>query len=74
MTTSPRSQRWSEDEVRQLTTLAVRGVPEGEIARILGRTVAAVRTKAAHNRVTLVRDSTAGPERQPLPWERPHSS
>ncbi|AMY10569.1 hypothetical protein LuPra_03805 [Luteitalea pratensis] len=74
MTTSPRSQRWSEDEVRQLTTLAVRGVPEGEIARILGRTVAAVRTKAAHNRVTLVRDSTAGPERQPLPWERPHGS
>jgi C4-dicarboxylate-specific signal transduction histidine kinase len=68
--TQPKSQRWTDDELRQLTNLAVRGVPEAEIARVLGRTVAAVRTKAAHNRITLQRTSTAGPERQPLPWER----
>lgn len=74
MTNAPRSQRWTDDDVRQLTTLSARGVPEGEIARILGRTVAAVRTKAAHNRISLLRDTTTGPERQPLPWERPPQS
>ena len=72
MTTSSRSHRWTQDEVRKLTNLAVRGVPEDEIARILGRTVAAVRTKAAHNRVALFRENTTGPERQALPWERRH--
>ena len=70
VTTAPRSQRWTEAEVRKLTTLALRGVPEDEIARTLGRTVAAVRTKAAHNRVPLLRENTTGPERQVLPWER----
>jgi len=75
VTNAPRSQRWTDADVRQLTTLAARGVPETEIARILGRTIAAVRTKAAHNRLNLVRDSTTGPERQSLPWERsPHAS
>jgi hypothetical protein len=74
VTNAPRSQRWTDTDVRQLTTLAARGVPETEIARILGRTVTAVRTKAAHNRVALIRDSTTGPERQALPWERPQSS
>jgi len=71
VTTPPKSHRWTDEEVRQLTTLAARGVPENEIARTLGRTVAAVRTKAAHNRITLPRDSSTGPERQALPWERP---
>jgi DNA-directed RNA polymerase specialized sigma24 family protein len=71
VTTPPKSQRWSADEVRQLITLAVRGVPEAEIARMLGRTVGAIRTKAAHNRLTLVREISTGPERQALPWERP---
>jgi hypothetical protein len=70
VTTAPKSQRWTEDEVRQLTSLALRGVPEDEIARILGRTVAAVRTKAAHNRLALLRENTTGPERLALPWER----
>jgi DNA-binding NarL/FixJ family response regulator len=70
VTTTPRSHRWTEDEVRQLTALAARGLSEAEIARALGRTVAAVRTKAAHNRIALPRDSTTGPERLPLPWER----
>ena len=70
VTKIPRSHRWTDEQVRQLTTLAARGVPETEIARMLGRTVAAVRTKAAHNRIAVPRDSTTGPERQPLPWER----
>ena len=74
MTNSPRSQRWTDDEVRQLTILSARGVPETEIARTLGRTVAAVRTKAAHNRLTLQRDTTNGSERLRLPWERPPHS
>jgi hypothetical protein len=50
--------------------LAARGLPEGEIAQLLGRTVGAVRTKAAHNRVSLARDPSPGTVRQALPWER----
>ena len=70
MTTTPKSHRWTDGEVRQLTALAARGVPEAEIARLLGRTTTAIRTKAAHNRLRLVREITTGPERQALPWER----
>ena len=66
-----KSHRWTDDEVRHLTTLAARGVPEAEIARLLGRTVGAVRTKAAHQRLSLRRAAPPiGPRRQALPWER----
>ena len=64
------SHRWTDDEVRHLTTLAARGVPEAEIARLLERTVGAVRTKAAHQWLTLRRGAPIGPRRQALPWER----
>jgi hypothetical protein len=65
-----RSHRWTEDEVRQLASLAAHGESEESIARALGRTVLAVRTKAAHHRLTLRRDATTDPDRQALPWER----
>ena len=71
MAISTKSQRWTDDEVRQLTMLAKDGVLESEIARLLGRTVGAVRTKAAHQRLTLQREPAAGPARQALPWELP---
>ena len=73
VTISSKSQRWTDDEVRQLTMLAKRGLLEVEIARLLGRTVEAVRTKAAHHRLTLHREPATGPIRQALPWERSES-
>ena len=62
--------RWTDDDVRQLTNLAARGLSVDAIARAPGRTVPAVRTKAAHHRLRLLGNSTSGPERQRLPWER----
>jgi len=60
VTTTPKSRRWTVDELRQLSNLAARGVPEDEIARTLGRTVRAVRTKAAHQRLWVLADIDIG--------------
>lgn len=49
---SPNSRRWSADDVATLRRLAWT-LTATQIALILGRTVLAVRTKAAHARIRL---------------------
>lgn len=65
-----KSRRWTDEEQQTLRQLALRGVPLVEIARKLERTCAAVRTKAAHARLTLNDVHTSGPRRLAHRWER----
>jgi hypothetical protein len=62
------SRKWTDAEVRLLRQLALQ-LPARDIARALNRSVAAVRTKAAHQRVSLRREQRPGPTRDPYPWE-----
>jgi DNA-directed RNA polymerase specialized sigma24 family protein len=62
------SRKWTDEEVRLLHQLALKLSPF-EIARALNRSVAAVRTKAAHQRVSLRTERRPGPARAPYPWE-----
>ena len=73
MTTRPRARRWTDDELAQLRRLAAT-TPILDLARTLDRTVTAVRTKAAHQRVPLAADGlSSGPPRARAPWDRrPH--
>ena len=61
----PRSRRWTADDLALLRLLADRDEPVRSIAAALTRTVQAVRTKAAQERVPL-REALArnGPRRQ----------
>ena len=60
-----KNRRWSADELALLRALALRDVPVKSIAAALGRTVIAIRTKAAHARVALREDApTHGPRRR----------
>jgi hypothetical protein len=69
LTTPPRTRRWTAHELAELKRLANHASPE-EIALALGRTVCAVRTKAAHKRILLHGDVPCqGPPRLRLPWE-----
>ena len=66
---SAKSRRWSASEVAELRRLS-HGAPPEEIAAALGRTVSAVRTKAAQKRILLRNDAPRqGPPRLMLPWE-----
>ena len=67
--TPARTRRWTAHEVAELKRLAPHAPPE-EIARVLGRTLIAVRTKAAHKRIILTDDAPRpGPPRLRQPWE-----
>jgi hypothetical protein len=71
VTTSPKARRWTRHELAELRRLAA-STPVRDIARSLDRTVVAVRTKAAHERLPLLPDETTrGPVRARAPWERP---
>ena len=60
-----KSRRWTADELALLRAMAQRDEPVKSIAAALGRTVIAIRTKAAHERVELREDApTHGPRRQ----------
>ena len=54
MSVSPRSRRWTPPELTLLSRMAASGATADQIAHVLGRTVAAVRMKAAHQRVSVV--------------------
>ena len=70
MTTRPRARRWTTEDLAQLRRLAAT-TPIQELARALGRTVVAVRTKAAHERLPLAPDvPSSGPTRARAPWDR----
>ena len=63
-----KSRRWTADDLARLRLLAERDEPVKAIAAALTRTVQAVRTKAAHERIPLREDvQTHGPRRQPFP-------
>jgi hypothetical protein len=51
--TIPRPQEWTEAEVHRLRTLAKRKVSADNIAKLLGRYVGSVRTKALDLRLIL---------------------
>ena len=51
--TIPRPQQWTEAEVHRLRMLAKRKVSEDSIAKLLGRYVGSVRTKAFELRLIL---------------------
>jgi len=53
---APNSRRWSPEDVAKLRRLAWT-LTAAQIAVILGRTVLAVRTKAAHSRIRLRGDA-----------------
>ena len=60
-----KSRRWTADDLALLRLLAERDEPVTSIAAAQTRTVQAVRTKAAHERVSLQEDVTRhGPRRQ----------
>lgn len=61
--------RWTARDLENLRVLAASHTAH-EIARLLQRTVQAVRTKAAQERVALRLDALPGPRRAPFPWER----
>lgn len=70
MNRQPNARRWTPDELLLLRRLAP-GTPVRELARLLERTVVAVRTKAAHERLSLLPEEEAsGPPRARPPWER----
>ena len=54
MSVLPRSRRWTLPELTLLSRMAASGATAHQIAHVLGRTVAAVRIKAAHQRVNVV--------------------
>jgi hypothetical protein len=71
VTRQSHGRRWTPEELVQLRRLAS-STPVRDIARTLQRTVAAVRTKAAHARVPLLPDEGgSGPPRARAPWDRP---
>lgn len=53
MSVSPRSRRWTLPELTLLSRMAASGATADQIAHVLGRTVSAVRMKAAHQRVSV---------------------
>ena len=53
---APNSRRWSDDDVQSLRRLAW-SMTAAQVALVLGRTILAVRTKAAHERIRLRGDS-----------------
>jgi len=55
-----KGRRWTDDELSLLRRLAYRKEPLSTIAAALGRTVLAIRTKAAHERLPL-RDDPSMP-------------
>ena len=62
------SRRWTPDELSLLRSQAY-SLPVSAIAAALNRSVLAIRTKAAHERLPLQDDLTpSGPRRQPAPW------
>ena len=70
---APKTRRWTPDELATLHQLAHR-VPLSAIATALGRTIEAIRTKAAHERLPLDDDlPRSGPPRQLAPWQRDRS-
>ena len=67
--TAARSRRWTASEVQQLHAL-VGTVPAEDIAQTLGRSLVAIRIKAAHERLPLLlKRGPRGRSRQPFPWE-----
>jgi hypothetical protein len=56
--TIPRPQQWTEAEVHQLRMLAKRKVSADSIAKLLGRHVGSVRTKARELSLILFRKAT----------------
>ena len=54
MPAEPRSRRWTLPELTLLSRMAASGASAEDIARVLGRTISAVRMKAAHQRVNVV--------------------
>jgi hypothetical protein len=70
VTRPPNARRWTSEEIAQLRRLAS-SVPVRDIAQRLDRTVVAVRTKAAHERLPLLPDEAVrGPARARAPWDR----
>lgn len=61
-----RSRRWTLPELTLLSRMAASRASADDIARVLGRTVSAVRMKAAHQRVNLPLSG----RQQPPPMER----
>jgi len=51
--TPRRFQRWTENELNHLRSLALRNVRVAAIARVLGRTISSVRTKASAEGISL---------------------
>ena len=71
---SVKTRRWTPDELAALRQLAYR-VPLSALSEALGRSVEAIRTKAAHERLPLDDDLPRfGPPRQPSPWDRDRSA
>ena len=52
--TPRRFQRWTENELDQLRSLACRRVRVPAIARVLGRTISSIRTKASAEGISLI--------------------
>lgn len=50
----PNARRWTVPELSLLARMAANGATAEQIALVLGRTVAAVRMKAAHRRLDVV--------------------
>ena len=70
MHTRVTSRRWTAEEVAELRRLS-HHAPAEAIAAALGRTVSAIRTKAAQKRMALHNDAPRqGPPRLRLPWEQ----
>lgn len=70
---SPKTRRWTLDELATLRRLA-HSAPLSTVVTVLGRTVEAIRTKAAHQRLPLADDlPQSGPFRTPSPWQRDRS-
>jgi hypothetical protein len=70
---SPKTRRWTLDELATLRRLA-RRARLSDIADALGRSIEAIRTKAAHERLPLDDDlPRSGPSRQPSPWQHDRS-
>ncbi|AMY11864.1 hypothetical protein LuPra_05131 [Luteitalea pratensis] len=57
-----KSRRWTADELSLLRRLVFDEKPLSANAAVLNRTVLAVRTKAAHERLKVRDDSSPGPQ------------